>query len=86
MTASAEPLDRLTGEAIAVLTRELGVARTLRFLAQYRTGHGDYTAERTALLSDDPPLDTLLDQARRLDEDRRGRCPLPRTKHGNIPL
>ena len=71
MTASAEPLDRLTAEAIAVLTRELGLARTLRFLAQYQSGYGDYTAERDDLLGNDPPLDALLDDARRRDAARR---------------
>lgn len=72
--AIQRPLDepshlRIRLEAVAVLVRELGVARTLRFLGQYRTGQGDYTAERHRFL-DDPPLDDLFEQARRLDEEK----------------
>lgn len=66
MTLPTEPLSETTRAAVAVLTRELGVARTLRFLAQFRAGGGDYTAERAALLTDGP-LDELLDEAERLD-------------------
>ena len=66
MTVPTEPLSQTTREALDVLTRELGVARTLRFLAQYRTGHGDYTAERAGFLAD-TPLDKLLADAERLD-------------------
>ncbi len=69
MTVPTQPLSELTHEALTVLTRELGVARTLRFLGQYRTGHGDYTAERHRLLAD-PPLDELLAEARRLDREQ----------------
>jgi hypothetical protein len=39
----------VTQEAIRVLVRELGVVNALRFLRQYRTGCGDYTAERDQL-------------------------------------
>ena len=31
------------------LIREVGVVDTIRFLNQFRTGHGDYTAEREGL-------------------------------------
>lgn len=66
MTVPTQPLSEITREAVTVLVRELGVARTLRFLGQYRTGHGDYTAERHNFLTD-LPLEELFDQARRLD-------------------
>ena len=69
MTVPTQPLSEITREAVAVLVRELGVARTLRFLGQYRTGQGDYTAERHGFLAD-PPLDELFEQARRLDRER----------------
>ena len=62
-------LNELTHRAVAVLTREIGVAGTLRFLSQYRRGRGDYTAERQALLGG-ASLDELLEQARQLDEKR----------------
>ncbi|MEM9998535.1 MAG: hypothetical protein AAF809_12605 [Bacteroidota bacterium] len=67
MTLPTQPLSEITREAVAVLVRELGVARTLRFLGQYRTGQGDYTAERGDFLVH-PPLDELFEEARRLDE------------------
>lgn len=46
-----ETTDELTTEAIAVLFRKLGVAKTLRFLGQLNLGLGDFTARRQA--SDD---------------------------------
>ena len=41
MTVPTQPLSEITQEAVSVLVRELGVARTLRFLGQYRKGTGD---------------------------------------------
>ena len=69
MTVSTQPLSELTHEAVSILVRELGVARTLRFLGQYRTGHGDYTAERHTFL-DDVPFDDLIEEARRIDREK----------------
>ena len=69
MTVPAQPLSEITREAVAVLTRELGVARTLRFLGQYRTGTGNYTADRHEFLAD-PSLEELLAEARRLDQEQ----------------
>ena len=62
-------LSELTQRAVAALTREIGVAGTLRFLSPYRRGTGDYTAERQALLGD-ASLDELLKQARQIDEKK----------------
>ena len=67
MTVPSQPLSEITREALAILTRELGVARTLRFLGQYRLGQGDYTAERHTFLKD-VPLEDLFEEARRLDQ------------------
>jgi hypothetical protein len=52
MTAETRPLAEVTQEAIRVLLRELGVVNTLRFLKQYTTGYGDYTAERAHLFGE----------------------------------
>lgn len=68
MTVSNEPLSETTRRAMTVLTKELGVARTLRFLGQYRTGVGDYTADRGTFLGD-ASLDELLGEAARLDAE-----------------
>ena len=69
MTVPTEPLSKLTHEAISVLTRELGVARTLRFLGQYRTGQGNYTEERHQFLGDGS-LEELFEEARQIDRAR----------------
>lgn len=50
MTVETRPLAELTSRAIEVLSRELGAADTLRFVSQFTTGYGDYTAERDTLL------------------------------------
>jgi hypothetical protein len=46
MTVDLAPLDTLNRAAHAALVRELGVAGALRFMQQFSTGRGDYTAER----------------------------------------
>lgn len=46
MNTSVEETNEITAEAIRVLFREIGVAKTLRFLSQVSGGHGDYTKER----------------------------------------
>ena len=71
MTVPTEPLSELTHEAIRVLTRELGVARMLRFLGQYRTGEGNYTEERHHFLGDGS-LEELFEEARQIDRARAG--------------
>ena len=49
MTVKPKPLAEVSHRAIEVLCRELGAADTVRFLNQFTTGHGDYTAERDTL-------------------------------------
>jgi len=46
MSVTIQPLYEITNRAERVLIQELGVADTLRFLGQFRSGSGDYTAER----------------------------------------
>ena len=64
MIVPVTPLAEVTHRAIHVLTREIGVADTLRFLRQFAIGTGNYTEEREALLGD-PSLDELLGEIRR---------------------
>ncbi len=45
-------LNQITQEAIALLTKEIGIANTLRFLNQFSTGYGNYTEEREAQFND----------------------------------
>lgn len=51
MNARRKPLVEVTHDALAALTRGLGVTDTARFLNQFSTGFGDYTEERVALFS-----------------------------------
>lgn len=60
-------LNELSRQAVAILVREIGVVGTIRFLGQYTRGSGDYTAERETLLPD-VPMDELIEQAHRIDE------------------
>lgn len=57
-------LSEINTEAIRLLSRELGVANTARFIRQFSTGSGNYTEERKELFSDES-LDDLLQQIRK---------------------
>jgi hypothetical protein len=52
MTVQARPLADVTRRAIEILTCELGAADTLRFVNQFTTGLGNYTAEREHLFGE----------------------------------
>ena len=45
-----QPIAEVHHRATKALIRELGVVDTIRFLNQFRTGQGNYTAEREQLL------------------------------------
>jgi hypothetical protein len=59
MSAGIRPLAEVTQQAREILIREIGVVDTLRFLSQFRAGHGDYTKERGQWL-DDLSLDEIV--------------------------
>jgi hypothetical protein len=68
MSPKTKPLSQLNEEAIHLLTKELGVADTARFLRQFTTGTGDYTKKRRERLAD-TSLDEVLEKIReRRDE------------------
>ena len=46
MNTTTEETSEITVEAIRVLFREMGIAKTLRFLSQVSGERGDYTKER----------------------------------------
>ena len=46
MTAHDKSLSEITRDAIEVLSKEIGISNTIRFLNQFTTGHGNYTEER----------------------------------------
>lgn len=46
MSAHAMPLEEIRRRGLEALARQLGPVGMVRFLQQFETGHGDYTAER----------------------------------------
>ncbi len=50
MSAHLDPIAQVTQRATDALVRELGVVDAIRFIAQFRAGSGDYTAQRHALI------------------------------------
>lgn len=69
MTVQTRPLVEISRAGHAALVRELGVVDAIRFLNQYTTGRGDYTAERSEWL-DDESLEELFEQVREADRKR----------------
>lgn len=49
MAVEMKPLREVTQEAIEILSREIGIANTIRFINQFTTGRGNYTEEREHL-------------------------------------
>ena len=64
MKTQMPTLDEIRLAGLEVLARELGPVGMVRFLQQFETGRGDYTAERDQWL---PPTDVqaLADEIRR---------------------
>ena len=49
MTVQLKPLSEVNHQAIRVLSEQIGIVDTIRFVNQFTTGHGNYTEERDAL-------------------------------------
>jgi hypothetical protein len=64
MTVLLKPLAEINQEAIRVLTREIGVANTLRFINQFTSGTGNYTEERREMYSG-MEIDDLVSEIQR---------------------
>jgi hypothetical protein len=68
MTIETKTLSEITHEAIELLSKELGIVATVRFLGQFTRGYGNYTEEREALFKDltlDQALDAMRSKAGR---------------------
>ncbi len=59
MNRTTEETSEITAEAIRLLFREMGIAKTLRFLSQVSGGHGDYTKERQEMV-DNRTVDDII--------------------------
>lgn len=53
------PLIEINKEAIRILSKEIGVVDTLRFVNQFTTGYGNYTEEREEQYRD-MSLDSII--------------------------
>lgn len=51
MSTQISPIAEVNERATQALVMEIGVADTIRFLHQFRSGQGNYTQERKKLLS-----------------------------------
>lgn len=49
MNVQVKPLTEITQQAIELLSKELGIVATVRFLSQFTTGYGNYTEDRESL-------------------------------------
>jgi hypothetical protein len=58
-TTARLPLIEVSRLAVEILQRELGVADTLRFMSQFSSGQGDYSAERDRMFAG-ATLDQLI--------------------------
>jgi hypothetical protein len=52
MSIQAKSLNQITQQAIEILSKEIGVANTVRFINQFSMGYGNYTEERENLFKD----------------------------------
>jgi hypothetical protein len=65
-------LDEIRTEGLAALRKRLGRSGMIRFLQQFETGRGDYTAERR-LWVDETTLAELRRQSHKARPRKRGR-------------
>jgi hypothetical protein len=52
MTVAVKPLAEVTQEAMIVLSQNLGIVNTIRFINQFMSGYGNYTEERVELFGE----------------------------------
>ena len=64
MTVPLKTLAEINQEAIRILSRQIGVANTLRFINQLTPGTGNYTEERREMCSG-LELDDLVAEIKR---------------------
>jgi hypothetical protein len=51
-SSQAKSLSEITQQAIELLSKEIGIVNTVRFLNQFSTGYGNYTEEREQMFKD----------------------------------
>ena len=74
MTTHMRPLNEINHQAIRLLSDQIGIVDTVRFMNQFTTGHGNYTDERDALFGH-----LTLDDIVTAIENKRGKQTLNRS-------
>ena len=64
MVIETKPLAEITQDALRILSREMGIVNTLRFVSQFTVGYGNYTEEREQLFAD-MTLDDMVSEIKR---------------------
>ena len=60
MITTATPLNEIRQVGLEALLERLGPVGMIRFLQQYETGYGNYTAERDTWLTETDDLEKLV--------------------------
>jgi hypothetical protein len=71
MNVQTRPLSEITRQAIDLLSKEMGIVDTVRFLNQFTTGYGNYTEERESLFKD-LTLDDILATVKKSPSQKNG--------------
>jgi hypothetical protein len=71
MNQTVMTLEQIRVTGLKALSRELGPVGLVRFLQQYETGHGDYTAERHRWLGER----TVQELAKEIERRRKTSAP-----------
>ena len=73
MTVQEKALSEITKEALEVLSKEIGIANTIRFINQFTIGYGNYTQEREQIF-EDMTLDEILNEIKKMRESEMERA------------
>ena len=65
MTVQEKALSQITREAVEVLSKEIGIANTIRFINQFAIGYGNYTQERERII-EDMTLEEILGEIKKM--------------------
>lgn len=65
MTIQEKALRQITREAVEVLSKEIGIANTIRFINQFAIGYGNYTQERERIF-EDMTLEEILGEIKKM--------------------
>ena len=79
MKTAQKPLAETTRRAITILTKELGIVETIRFLNQFSPGYGDYTHERDAIFQG-ATIDDILSEIHHVQKSRMNKQSRQRAK------